>query len=140
MGPGSALANARLPGTTEGIPAARFATESCNSVSLRAARLTRRAKQAAGFGNCPSCKIGITREDPSPGVGWTSALPPLQTFAISFQGLTCHASKSRALRDGRNRRRSTMKTILVPTENTKETTPALEVAVLLARRCGAYIE
>ena len=33
-----------------------------------------------------------------------------------------------------------MKTILVPTENTTETTPALEVAVLLARRCGAYIE
>lgn len=33
-----------------------------------------------------------------------------------------------------------MKTILVPTENTTETTSALEVAVLLARRCGAYIE
>ena len=33
-----------------------------------------------------------------------------------------------------------MKTILVPTENTTETTPALQVAVLLARRCGAYIE
>jgi nucleotide-binding universal stress UspA family protein len=33
-----------------------------------------------------------------------------------------------------------MKTILGPTENTTETTSALEVAVLLARRCGAYIE
>ena len=33
-----------------------------------------------------------------------------------------------------------MKTILVPTENTTETKSALEMAVLLARRCGAYIE
>ena len=33
-----------------------------------------------------------------------------------------------------------MKTILVPTESTTEAKPALEVAVQLARRCGAYIE
>jgi nucleotide-binding universal stress UspA family protein len=33
-----------------------------------------------------------------------------------------------------------MKTILVPTEHTTETTSAFVTAVLLARRCGAYIE
>jgi nucleotide-binding universal stress UspA family protein len=33
-----------------------------------------------------------------------------------------------------------MKTILVPTENITETKSALEVAVVLARRCGSYIE